>query len=495
MKPNKLIRIVILLFIILHYASCTEEKLGALQNGMINGRVLDERTQEPLVNAEITTSPAKDTVTTDFMGYFELGNLEQGEYIIIARYPGYYTTGKEVFVSPNSTSSVLINLPRTGQGNTFDFSEDFTPTPNQNQVSINPVFSWGLNYYPKSVKYTLEIFETGSPQPFKSLENLKDTFALVTGLKFGTSYQWHVRAESGNESITSNMRSFSSVNFPANPVLYAKRVDGVSQIFVTDIDGSSHNQITHNNFHSWRPIVNQQKDRIAFLSTKEINPQLYTMTINGENMIKVTNIPTGGYYNKGVGFSWLPDGERLVFSSYNRLYRINKDGTGLSHITTIDAQRHFREVDWSPENNKIVALTVGVNRYDARIVIMNTNGSGMQEIVSELPGALENPTFSYDGQDIIYTYDVSGIQFPDGRQIDARIFRYSIEAMETTDLSQHKPAGTNDLVPRFINNNQIVFYNARNQVGSRRNLYIMPAGTTSAGQRILLAEDVEMPDW
>jgi TolB protein len=242
--------------------------------------------------------------------------------------------------------------------------------------------------------------------------------------------------------------------------------------------------------------LNQQNDYVGFLSTRDINPQLYTMDINGENIIKLTNIPTGGYYNKGVGFSWLPDGERLVFSSYNRLYRINRDGSGLLIITAINPERHFREVDWSPENDKIVALTVGVNRYDARIVLMNINGSGMEEIVSGLQGALENPGFSSDGQQILYTYDVSGFQSSDGRQLDARIFQYTRENGEITDLSQHKPAGTNDLAPRFTNNdNQIVFYNTRNLAGSSRNLYIMPPETTSADQRILLVEDVEMPDW
>ncbi|MBW6481316.1 MAG: hypothetical protein K0B37_17960, partial [Bacteroidales bacterium] len=351
-------------------------------------------------------------------------------------------------------------------------------------------------YYPQTVSYTLEVFESGSQQAFRRLENLTDTFAVVTGLKFSTDYQWRVTAQNQFETVISDLHDFSTMAFPENPVIYAKRVEGISQIFVTDINGSSHNQITHNNYHSWRPLLNPQNDYVGFLSSRDLNPQLYTMDINGDNIIKLTNVPTGGYFNKGVGFSWLPDGERLVFSSYNRLYRINKDGTGLSVIVSINPERHFREVDWSPENDKIVALTVGVNRYEARIVLMNTNGSGMVEIVSGLQGALENPSFSSDGQHILYTYDVSENQSSDGRQLDARIFRYSRDSEEITDLSQHKPAGTNDLVPRFTNNdNQVVFYNARNLAGSSRNLYIMPPETTSANQRVLLAEDVEMPDW
>lgn len=497
MKLKELTLITILFFIALQFSGCTEEKLGALQNGMINGRVLDETTQAPLVNAEIITSPATDTITTDFMGYFELNNIEPGEYLVIARYPGYYTTGKEVFVSSNSTSSVLIYLPKTGgQDDKFEFSENFSPAHNQNQVSLSPNFTWGLNYYPESVKFTLEVFESGSQQPLKRIENITDTFAMVTGLSFSTSYQWRVKAESGDESVTSNMRNFTTLSFPDKPVIYAKRVDGISQIFVTDINGSSHNQVTHNNYHSWRPLINAQKNRIAFLSTRDINPQLFTMNIDGSDIKKLTNIATGGYYNKGVGFSWLPDGERVVFSSYNRLYRINKDGSALTHITTIDPERHFREVDWSPANDKIVTLTMGVNRYDAQILLMNTNGSGKEVLVSDLQGALENPSFSSDGQQILYTYDVSGFQSTEGRQLDARIFSYDRSTGDITGFSSHKLTGTNDLAPRFTDNDsKIVFINTRNIAGSARNLYIMPPNTTSADQRVLLAEDVEMPDW
>ena len=495
MKPNNLIRIITLIFIPFFFTYCTEDKLGTRQKGMINGRVIDERDQTPLVDAEVIISPSNDTIFTDFMGYFEKGELDPGSYTVRATHAGFFNQIEEVLVSPDETTTVIIYMVRTGD-NTFEFTDSIVPTQNQKEVLLNPVFRWEMGYYPPSVTYTLEVFESGSQQAYRRLENLADTFALVTGLHFGTDYQWRVTAQTGNETVTSNLHDFSTLAFPQNPVVYAKRVEGISQIFVTDINGSSHNQITHNNYHSWRPLLNQQNDYVGFLSTRDINPQLYTMDINGENIIKLTNIPTGGYYNKGVGFSWLPDGERLVFSSYNRLYRINRDGSGLLIITAINPERHFREVDWSPENDKIVALTVGVNRYDARIVLMNINGSGMEEIVSGLQGALENPSFSSDGQQILYTYDVSGFQSSEGRQLDARIFRYSRENGEITDLSQHKPAGTNDLAPRFINNdNQIVFYNARNLAGSSRNLYIMPPETTSADQRILLAEDVEMPDW
>ncbi|MFP4064070.1 MAG: hypothetical protein ACLFS0_01025, partial [Bacteroidales bacterium] len=196
------------------------------------------------------------------------------------------------------------------------------------------------------------------------------------------------------------------------------------------------------------------------------------------------------------GFSWLPNGEQLVFSSYNRLYVINHDGTGLRQITSIDTGRHFREVDWSPTNDRVAALTLGEDRYDAEILVMNTSGSNHQVLVGNKTGALGGPAFSLDGKELIYTYDASDTQSDIGRQLNARIFKYNFKTGETMDLSTRKPGGTNDLYPRFSPDGaKILFVNSRNIPGSRQDLYIMRTDSIQYDHRQLLIEDVESANW
>jgi len=490
------IKPILALFILLIFSACTEDKVGLERFGTITGRVVDEQDLSGIANAQLITLPPTHTVLTDEQGNFEMLDVEPGDYELIVTKQDYFSDTIQVTVVSAAVSQVLFNLQKMSH-DVFppEFADNFFPADAQTDVSTDVIFQWQTTNPGEEINFTLEIFE-GDVEPAFRLQNLTDTFARVHGLKFETEYQWHVIAENQAGAVTSDFLTFTTNSFPEVPILYAKFVDEISQIFVTDSLGEVHTQITQNNFHSWRPVANPQRTRIAFLSSRDFNTQLYTMTPEGTDIVRLTNIPTGGYYNKGVGFAWLPDGERLVFSSYNRLYIINKDGTGLTHLTSIDPRRHFREVDWSPANDKIVTLTMNVNRYEGEMMIMNTDGSGKQVFLSGLPGALENPVFSPDGQRILYTYDVSGHQSAVGRQLDARIFEYNRQTGESTDLSSSKPPGTNDLGPRYLGNGEnIVFINTRNVLGSQRNIWIMPSDTLQSDQRIQIVEDVEFPDW
>jgi TolB protein len=490
------IRFFVLLIILSFLGSCTEEKLEMDTTGSIAGRVLDEEDLSPIVNAEVSTNPPTHIVLTDSMGNFELEDVQVGDYNVIAKQKDYFTSSTAIKVNMNLTTQLIINLTqRITDIDLPEFTDNYYPANEQTDIPVNTVFSWQVKNRNDSVTYNLKLYESGQPESI-TMENLTDTFALVTGLKFSTTYLWQLSAENSRGTIYTDIRTFTTHTFPENFLLYAKRVDDASQIFVADTLADMHIQLTHNNFHSWRPLANPQKTRIAFLSTQSISPQLYTMKPDGTDVRKITDIATGGYYNKGVGFSWLPDGERLVFSAYNKLYVVNWDGTGLSSLTAIDPERHFREVDWSPTNNKIVALTIGINRYDAEIILMNTNGSGKEVIVGDKVGALENPVFSIDGKRFLYTYDVSDFQSAVGRQLDARIFEYNIETGSTRSLSNGKPPGTNDLNPRYTANGaHIVFVNTYNTVDARRDLWIMRSDSTQSQYRRKLVEGVESPDW
>ncbi len=497
MKPNQYFNSAILLFLLIFVLnSCGEEKITLDGTGIIKGTVMDDKTSEPVVNAEITTNPPSQSVLTDSAGHFVMEDVQVGDYNVIAKQRDYFSSTTNIKVNLNASTHVVINLAeRTTEEDLPEFTSDFFPADKQEDVPVNLTFSWNTKNTTDSVNFELMLYDAGQPVDVQ-MENATDTFALVNGLKFSTTYLWQLSAENTEGKVYTDIRTFTTQAFPLNFLVYAKRADDIAQIFITDTAASANIQITHNNYHSWRPLINPQNDNIAFLSTKDINPDLFVMNADGSNVRKLSTIPTGGYYNKGVGFSWLPDGERLVFSSYNKLYTINRDGTGMTELTSIASDKHFREVDWSPVNDKIVALALGVDRYDAEIILMNTDGSEQEVIIGDLEGALENPVFSIDGKKILYTYDVSGFQSVQGRQLDARIFEYDLQTGESRDLSTHKPDGTNDLNPRYTENGaQVRFVNTQNVTGSQRDLWLMRRDSTLSQHRHLIIENIEAPDW
>jgi TolB protein len=140
-----------------------------------------------------------------------------------------------------------------------------------------------------------------------------------------------------------------------------------------------------------------------------------------------------------------------------------------------------------------VAQTIGSLIYEGEIYLMNSDGSDTVRIVDDLPGIIENPTFSIDGKQVMYTQDASGFDAQNGRQLDARIYILDLTSMAVVDVSGNKPAGTNDLQPRFSPNGaQIIFVNTSNEGDKVKFVYVMDV---DGGNRTLLFEDAQMPNW
>jgi TolB protein len=212
---------------------------------------------------------------------------------------------------------------------------------------------------------------------------------------------------------------------------------------------------------------------------------------------QITQVPIAGFHNIGTSYTWSPDGGQLAYAHYHELYRIQADGSGLTVITQAPADRHFREMDWTEVGNQLVLQTIGTRIYDAEIYLYSPQEDSLRLLVANHPGQLHSPSFSIDGQEVLFTYDASGFQSLEGRQLDSRIYRVptntSPDSIQWMDVSQNKPAGTNDLRPRYSPDGaKIIFENAPNDDPSRASVWIMDL---SGDNRQLLYQNAQMPDW
>ena len=199
------------------------------------------------------------------------------------------------------------------------------------------------------------------------------------------------------------------------------------------------------------------------------------------------------FNNFELDYAWSPNGTQLLYMSMNKLYRINLDGSGLQLVAEAPFNHTFSECDWSLTNNRIIARTTGLNPYNSKIYLYDLNGNVLKEVMSDIPGSTGGAVFSIDGNYVLYTHDISEFESPDGRQLDARIFLYNLTDDSTIDLSVEKPAGTNDLDPRFSpDGSKVIFTNTNNDGISPRNIWVM---NLQGDGRTLLFENAEMPDW
>jgi TolB protein len=497
MVKSKSVLLNVFLFVLLFSLySCKEDTIQPEMFGGISGVVLDADDSSPIAGASVTTSPPTNALVTDDSGSFEYKNIKVGNYTITISKNEYNKNTVSVQVSDGETTSPTILLNKSTTNNKPP-DEPSNPFPENNAINqpISLDLSWHASDPNISDTLTFDVFlyESNNPVQTQIAADITDTTVSVDNLLYNTTYFWQVIVKDDEASTNGSIWSFTTLPPPKNPYLYSSNAEGNYDIYSSDTTSNSKMQLTNSSYRDWWSRLSPNREKIAYTSDQEINPQIFTMNIDGTNKFKVTTIPVTGYHNNGIGFCWSPDGGSLLYSNYNKLYKISQFGTNLIQIATAPTGRNFRETDWSPVNNKIVVLTIGENIYDSEIYLMNSDGNNMTLFFQNLPGMMEYPSFSVDGSKIMFTRDVSGFESIDGRQLDSHIFILSINGSDTTDVSVNKPEGTNDLQPRFSpDGSQIIFTNSSNVLGSVPEIWIMDI---SGNNRTKIFDNAFMPEW
>ncbi len=72
-------------------------------------------------------------------------------------------------------------------------------------------------------------------------------------------------------------------------------------------DGSTEVRLTHNSIMDIRPTVSPDGTRVAFVSTRDGNYEIYVMDIDGSNVRRITHSEERDDYP-----AWHPNGKQLV---------------------------------------------------------------------------------------------------------------------------------------------------------------------------------------
>lgn len=127
-----------------------------------------------------------------------------------------------------------------------------------------------------------------------------------------------------------------------------------TEVFSIERGGGSPRQITRSSGEDTNPDCSPDGNRIAFTSSRSGTPQIYVMNMDGSDLQRVT---VNGRYNEGA--SWHPDGSKLVY-----------------------ARRTERG-----------------DRFDIAVVDLVT---GQDQLLTTAPGSHEYPTFSPNGEWIVF---------------------------------------------------------------------------------------------
>lgn len=188
-------------------------------------------------------------------------------------------------------------------------------------------------------------------------------------------------------------------------IAFASSRDGDREIYTMRTDGSDVRQLTNNDSGDYDPSFSADGAKIAFASSRDGNDAIYIMNSNGTGQTRIT---TGSTSNYSPIFS--PSGEKIVFvrGRTGDIYIINKDGTNERNLT--DQAGTDYQPTFSPDGSKIAFVTTRDLNQD--IYSMNPDGTDQQRLTTGRNDFYNNPSYSPDGREIVFSVHRRGIAWP-----------------------------------------------------------------------------------
>src|SRR5687768_14214406 len=145
------------------------------------------------------------------------------------------------------------------------------------------------------------------------------------------------------------------------------------------------------------PSARLSEPRIAFVSNRDGNEEIYTMNSDGTNVVRITNNAA-----RDTRPVWSPDGNSIVFVSErsgNRdVWIMNPDGSGLRNLTQNPAIDE--SPTWSPDGSRVVFSSTRFG--PAKIFITNASAGDTTIVLTDGFATDSWPAYSPDGRFIAF---------------------------------------------------------------------------------------------
>ncbi|AWH74764.1 hypothetical protein DCS32_11530 [Dokdonia sp. Dokd-P16] len=491
------------------FFSCSEDSIEGETFGTITGTVISDESGEPLEDVKITTNPASTTAFSDNDGFFTLDNVLVRNYSVQAELDEFLTDFEAVEVNEGQVSVVAFEMKISNNINNSPSVPDLIfPEDGAEDIPLEVTLAWNsIDPEEDEIEYLIEL-RNGSTNEIESFEVSQDTTLVVDNLSLSTNYFWQVIAnDQNNPDVLSEIGSFKTFSALNNPFLFVKRVGTNNVIFSGD---SSENvedsedidvnvlQLTDEETNSFRPKRNLETQAIAFLRNIGGETHLFKMDFSGENITQVTSaVPVAGFRQEEVQFSWSQNGQSLLYPNFDKLYRINTDGSGNTLLYSTPDGALINEIAVSNANsNEIVIKTNNTRGYGCRIVAVSLSSQQEVQVVSEgLGGGYSGLDISANGSDIIYARDVNEFEDPQVyRLFKSRVFVFNRDTATTTSINTDVALGQNDLNPSFSpDEGRLILTRKLNNQNATSEILIVNLETTDNNQELF--SNASMANW
>jgi len=176
--------------------------------------------------------------------------------------------------------------------------------------------------------------------------------------------------------------SVKPLSFPGTngKIAFVSERDGNPEIYTMNADGSLATNITNNPAIDNEPAWSPDGTKIAFVSGRDGDDEIYVMNADGSGVTRLTNSP-------GVDGlpAWSPDGTRIAFVSArdgnDEIYVMNAGGSNLTRLTTnVAVDGFYNRPAWSPDGAKVAF--VSTRDGNDEIYVLDADGSNLTRLTN-----------------------------------------------------------------------------------------------------------------
>jgi TolB protein len=178
--------------------------------------------------------------------------------------------------------------------------------------------------------------------------------------------------------------------------------DGHLRINSCAADGSDDQTLIPHKAFEESPRFSPDGKKVLWVSTRDGNPDLYTVGVDGKDVKRLTNDPAADLHP-----SWKPDGTKIAFTSgrggRQKIYVMDADGSNVQKLT--DGEFLDSWPAWRPDGKELAFVSNRTGNYD--IWLMTADGKELTNLTNH-KGQDTAPAWHPEGKKLAFVSTRAG---------------------------------------------------------------------------------------